>query len=132
LYFFEDTNHLEEESGAFTGKADSGTVFPGIAAGGDVLAREAGRDAIDFAKLLRADCTHVRKAGGIGKSVSKDSPVEGGDFDLPRGAPAGALEAEIEAADAREERAEREDFFPFVIFYGYVCAGVTGRTGTFA
>ena len=56
---------------------------------------------------------HVGVPGGTGKSVSKNSPVGGVEFDLPGCSPAGLLEAEIESADAGEEGAKG-----FAVFIG--------------
>ncbi len=52
------------------------------------------------------DFSHVGVPGSSGKSVSKNSPVGGVEFDLPGCSPAGLLKSEIESADAGEETAE--------------------------
>ena len=55
---------------------------------------------------MPADLAHVGVADSSGKSVSKNSPVGGVEFDLPGCVPAGLFKSEIEAADPGEETAE--------------------------
>jgi hypothetical protein len=101
LYLVDDADGLEEQTGLFSGEAGR----PGAPASRcrDVLTGEACGDAINRRKVRRAAITDVRKLRGMGKSVTKHSPVSLVDLDLPRGAESAALEA----ADAGEEGAER-------------------------
>jgi len=64
----------------------------------DVGAGAAEGDAIDG--LEPGGASHVAELLGIGKSVSKHSPVDGVVFDLPDCFPAGAFEADSEAFDS--------------------------------
>jgi hypothetical protein len=69
----------------------------------NVLAWKTRRDAIHVSKLVASDPSDIFKLSGMRKSVGKDSPVDGVDFDLPGCAPSRRLESDVEAADAREE-----------------------------
>lgn len=55
---------------------------------------------------MLANLAHVDVPGSSGKSVSKNSPVGGVEFNLPGCAPACLLKSEIKSADAGEETAE--------------------------
>lgn len=76
----------------------------------DVLAREAAADEIDLQRGVRlsregADIVEARDALPV---ASEDRSAVGVAFDLPVAAEARAVEAEVESADAGEERAESE------------------------
>ncbi len=101
LYFAEYANDLEEKPASASGKPRPGAAD--AAGSADVLAREPGRDDVDFAEIFPAAFPDVDELLGVRKSVGKDSPVCGIDFDLPPGNKSGSLEAEIEASDSCEQ-----------------------------
>ena len=76
---------------------------------------------------MPADLAHVGVASSSGKSVSKNSPVGGVEFDLPGCAPAGLFKSEIEASDPGEETAEGFAFMDGPRF----AAGLRGVIGCF-
>ena len=99
----DDAHPFPEEAAALSGEAGASPVAAGVAHDADVLAGEAEGDAIDGPEVPGADVAHVAKLASSGKSVSEGSPIFKVQFDLPDALPAGALEAEIESADAGKE-----------------------------
>jgi hypothetical protein len=84
---------LAFDAGAFAGKAD-------------VLAGESAAHDVDGGKI--SSCADVVMAVCLGPVPREHAPAEFIDLDLPNGAgPEHALEGELEAADAGEERADR-------------------------
>ncbi len=69
------------------------------------MAGEAAADEVDRREVLRADLADVLEAAGFGEATGEDRPAVGVELDLPGDPHPGALEAEVEAADAREEGA---------------------------
>jgi hypothetical protein len=68
------------------------------------LAGEAAADEVDRGEVSRPDLVDVLEALGFGEVPGEDGPAVGVELDLPGDAHPGPLEAEVEAADAREER----------------------------
>lgn len=106
LYFPDDADGLEKEPGASAVEPVRAVGAPAAAGIADILARETRRDAVNAGEVVGAALAHVGEELGAGKSVSKQSPIGGVDFDLPGGSPTGLFKAEVEAADARKEAAE--------------------------
>jgi hypothetical protein len=76
----------------------------------DGLAREAAGQKVDSFDSAPIDGGDVSKSGNIGPVPGEDSLAELVPFDLEAAFPAGSLEAEVDAADARKEAAERRHF----------------------
>jgi hypothetical protein len=70
------------------------------------LAGEAAADEVDRREVFRTDVADVFVAPRFGEVVGEDSPAVGVELDLPGDPHPGPLEAEVEAADAREEGAD--------------------------
>lgn len=70
------------------------------------MAGESAADEVDRREVLGADLSDVLVALGLGEVPREDRPAVGVLLDLPGDAHPGALEAEIEAADSREEAAD--------------------------
>lgn len=103
LKFRDDADDLGEKPAALPRQAKASRAASGRA---DVLAREARSDAIDRRKVRPAAAPDVFKLEGMGKSVTKDSPCDRVDFDLPGRSPAGSFEFKVEASDSCEEAAD--------------------------
>lgn len=104
--YFGDNTHCFEEQAASCPFETEAAGFAGQSGVADVLARESPGDAVNFVRSPWAKLTYVDMASGSGKSLSKDSPVERVEFDLPFGFPAGLFEAEVKASDPGEEAAD--------------------------
>ena len=72
----------------------------------DVRAGEPRCDAVHRRERSSSDRSYIFKPAGVRKSVSKDSPRDGIDFDLPGRAPSSALESKIKAADSGKEASD--------------------------
>ena len=94
-----NVERIEEEAGALAGEA---APFPCHA---DVLAGEAADDDVGVPQLGQAG-SHVGKLLGMREAVGEHGAGDVGDFNLPFGAEAGLLEAEVEAADAGKQAAD--------------------------
>jgi hypothetical protein len=70
------------------------------------LAREAAADEIDRREAGAADPAHVLEALRLREVAREDRPAVGIELDLPGDPHTGSLEAEVEAADSREEAAD--------------------------
>jgi hypothetical protein len=70
------------------------------------LAGEAAADEVDRREVFRADLADVLEAPRFGEVTGEDRPAVGVELDLPSDPHPGTFEAEIEAADAREERSD--------------------------
>nr|CUV22220.1 conserved protein of unknown function [Ralstonia solanacearum]CUV36552.1 conserved protein of unknown function [Ralstonia solanacearum] len=96
----DDADDFVEESAALA--SESGA----LAHGAEVLAGEAADDGIDGEQVVPSAGAHIIEALGVGEAVCEYGAADRVDFDLPGGTEAGALEAEVEAADAGEEAAD--------------------------
>jgi hypothetical protein len=70
------------------------------------LAGEAAADEVDRRKACRADLADVLEALRFGEVAGEDRSAVGVELDLPGDPHPGAFEAEVEAADSREEAAD--------------------------
>jgi hypothetical protein len=68
------------------------------------LAGEAAADDVDRLEVDRPDLADVFEAPRLGEAPGEDRPAVGVDLDLPSDPHPGSFEAEVEAADTREER----------------------------
>ena len=105
----DDAKRFKEKPGRFTVEALLPSS-PGVSGIGEVCAGPAERDAIHRLKVFRAHRTDVRVACGIGKSVTKHSPVDGVDLDLPHRFPPRPFKAKVESADAGKQASECRSF----------------------
>ena len=94
-----NVERIEEEAGALAGEA---APFPCHA---NVLAGEAADDDVGAPQLGQAG-SHVGKLLGMREAVGEHGAGDVGDFNLPFGAEADLLEAEVEAADAGKQAAD--------------------------
>lgn len=79
-----------------------------VASDAEVLAGEASADEVDGGEVVCSDRSHVFESLGVGEVLGEYGSAVGVELDLPEGAHSGSLEAEVEAADPCEERADRE------------------------
>jgi hypothetical protein len=70
------------------------------------LAGEAAADEVDRREVPRADLADVPEAPRLGEVAREDRLAMGIELDLPGDPHPGPFEAEVEAADSREERAD--------------------------
>lgn len=96
----------EEKSAAASLKAASRSVPLGISHDADVLARAAKGDTADRRELEPFPVKYVFKLRCVRKSVTKHSPVNVIQLDLPESAPAGLLETKPEAGDSSKKFSE--------------------------
>lgn len=109
--FLRDAGELEEEAAAFPRKSGP------LAGDAEVLAGEAAADEINTKSSLNGSwwlCarsvrkgSHVSPSGHVGPVSGKDLSSPGVDFNLPPTFPSCPLQPKVEAAYAREERAEQ-------------------------
>jgi hypothetical protein len=98
---------LANDPGELAPKTRTGAVESGSFAGGaEVLAGESAADEVDRREVLGADFPDVLVALRFGEVAGEDRSAVGVELDLPGDPHPGALEAEVEAADAREEAAD--------------------------
>jgi hypothetical protein len=72
----------------------------------EVLTGEAAADEIDRFEVVRADLSDVLESRGVREVAREDRLTVGVLLDLPGDPHPGPLEAEVEAADSREEAAD--------------------------
>jgi hypothetical protein len=98
---------LANDPGELRPKTRAGAVEPGAFAGAaEVLTGEPAADEIDGVELAGSDLSHVLEPGGVGEVLGEDGSAVGVLLDLPGDAHPGALEAELEPADAGEEASD--------------------------
>lgn len=101
---------LANDPGELGPKTRAGSVDSGAVAGGaEVLTGEAAADEVDRREVLRADLADVFEALRLGEVAREDGPAVGVLLDLPERRHSAAVEAELEAADPREEAADIHD-----------------------
>jgi hypothetical protein len=101
-----DPQVLEPQSAALTVET---RAFP---CDRDVLAGEAARDEVDWFEVVLTDLSNVSVARHVGPMSGQNASCEVVDLNLPPRFPTRALEPEVNAADAGEERAERGHLMP--------------------
>ena len=98
---------LANESGELGPKTRAGAVDPGALAGGrEVLAGEATAEDVDRGERPRPDLADVLQPARAGEVPREDAPAPRVELDLPGDLEPRPLEAEVEAADPREEAAD--------------------------
>jgi len=107
---------LANDPSEFGPKTRALSVDPGSLAGdGEVLAGEASADEVDGGEVVGAGVSDVPEPLGVGEVLGKDGAAVGVLLDLPGDAHPCSLEAEVEAADACEERADIQRPSPSVL-----------------
>ena len=79
-----------------------GAALPLAGDGGGLTGRSSDHS-VNWSEVSGVDFSHVSEAGDVGPMAGEDSSAELINFHLGNARPAGPLEAEVHAADAREE-----------------------------
>jgi hypothetical protein len=104
---------LANDPGELGPKTRAGAIEPGSSPGtGEVLAGEATADEVDRREVLRSDPADVLESLRSWEVALEDRPAVGVLLDLPCDPHPAALEAEVEPADAREERPDIHPALP--------------------